>query len=144
MKPALFVVRDSDWPTFDAKATNAAYERYGILPGAFYLDSTDTVYTSESAWLDALSQQPAPWRAAGLLEHEYGHALNVAMAEHPTAILAGLEHAARCGFDSRAFTRLLRWRWNPVSHAAFLSWLDDADLAWRTGALRAQPAPDFS
>ncbi len=48
-----------------------------------------------------------------LVIHEYGHAKNWPNHEHPRGVLSGLIHAAKCGFDTRAFTGLLRFRMPP-------------------------------
>lgn len=158
MKPNLFVVIDQDWDTFSKHETNAAYERYGVLPGAFYDDVTDTVYTSEKFWRQAMMQAKTdtgkPWAEVGegLLEHELGHAWKTPGEDHPTEVLpktdaegrksgSGLAHAFKVGFDTRAFTRLLRWRWNKAIHEQSRNWIGAQAYAWRNGTLKAKPAP---
>lgn len=146
MNPDLYIITDATWESFDAHETNAAYERYGILPGAFYHEGEkypNGVYMSERTWRHILSMFRSgtmrPWTVAGLGEHENIHAWTG--FEHPTTIRLGIQHAMACGFDTRAYTRLLRWRWSKTQHANYLAWLGEKAKAWDDMLLLAKPAP---
>lgn len=157
MKPNLIVIVDRDWDTFVKHKTNAAYERYGILPGGFYDDGTDTVYMSERMWRATMAQAKTdtgrPWVEVGegLTEHELGHAWKTPGEDHPTETLptkrkdgskteGGFLHALKCGFDTRAYTRLLRWRWNKAIHDKSRAWVQSYAQAWDANLLVPKPA----
>lgn len=144
--PTLRLVFDKGWPDWTEHETNAEYERYGkaFLPGAFYLDSTKTIYTSEAAWRRAFQQHESgtgkPWTDEGLLEHECLHAWTG--YTHSTAFKAGfLQSWFAYWFDTRSYTRFLRWRWNMANHAKFNDWMNARCSDWKGDQLVPGPAP---
>lgn len=147
MKPDLIIINDKDWPSFALHKTNAAYERYGIVPGAFYHDDSKRVYSSEhfarQAFMQVKTDTGKPYHeiGEGLFEHELGHAWDIPLQDHPTTILEGIKHAAKVGFDTRAFTRLLRWNWCKVArhHAASRAWIKSQMALWEAGELDPRP-----
>lgn len=107
--PHLHIVADADWTEFlGAHGITPATIPYwrvtrplfgdGAAPGAFYDPRTHTIHVRHS-----LRDNEA------LLIHEYGHAAKWDNHRHPRTILGGIKHAILVGFDTRAFTRLLRW-----------------------------------
>ena len=113
-RPGLSIHADADWPYVlrdaginreDVPYWNMTY-RLGFgdrfAPRGFYSRGQDTIYVKWSAR-----------HSRRLLIHEYGHAVRYPLHDHPRTLWAGFVHAARCGFDSRAFTGLLRWRDGP-------------------------------
>lgn len=138
--PLPIIIADEDWPTFAKHETNAAYERYGIVPGAFVDTDTHRLYGSASWARGVFTFQRPKERKLG--EHECGHDWDTPGEEHPTTIRLGTQHAAKCGFDTRAFTWLLRWRWNKAIHQRYLEWEKAWAEKWKKGELVIQRAAE--
>lgn len=118
--PRILVVPDGLWEDFAEKFTEAAYEKWDnaldragldrivdVVAGAFYHHGTHAVYCSMRVWRG--HNQGTAW-CIDLMVHEYGHAMDWPLEDHPTGLRQGFRHAREVGFDSRAYTRWLRWR----------------------------------
>lgn len=162
--PVPYVIDDKDWPAFAMHESNAAYERYGIMPGAFVDEEAHILYASFS-WAQAVFDRPnfiyrkmRELRASSsrlvarrgpieeladeenmLGEHECGH--DWMGYDHRTTILGGFLDALRDGFDTRAFTRLLRRRWNKAIHSRYVDWRGRWSLQWETGKVQVHREP---
>lgn len=120
--PGLKIVPDADWITYLAAhgitPATVAYWRITrpflgnrAAPGAFS-DGKGKIHVKASRQADR-----------NLLMHELGHALEWAGHEHPRDIIGGFLHAINVGFDTRAFTSLLRWtRPSAANIRAYNSW----------------------
>lgn|SRR3990167_3768770 len=101
------VVYDSRWTSHLKKCgVFAWYMNYGFVPGAFS-GSDGIIHVKKSAWDAACVGKK--W-AVLLLAHELGHIRAVPLHNHPTKIIAGLQHAINVNFDVRAFSRVVRLR----------------------------------
>lgn len=122
---------DDTWEDYVEARTDADYESLDnalddvglhgfldIVAGAFYSRKEHTIHARQSI-VDAARRGEA-W-AIKILEHKYGHAMRKHLHGHPTTFLAGLRHAWSVNFDSRAYTRFLRWHRAPWA-ASFTEW----------------------
>lgn len=125
------VVYDPEWPSFAKARTAAKYERVAV-PGAFANRERGLVYCPEDTFIEAVLQE-TEW-ARFLLQHEFGHI--TAGHTHPTSAWGMLKHAFSVGFDTRAGTRLLRWRWHDGTFMQYLEWEREMRIAWGHGSLR--------
>lgn len=107
MKPRIIPHPQSEWKGYAYAETQSSYEKIGIAPGAFYNPTDGAVHAGTNAVLGAVRGDPVMLK---LFVHEYGHAMKWPLHDHPTSPWQGFLHAAKVGFDVRAFTRLLRFR----------------------------------
>lgn len=139
--PTPRIVKDADYPRLAKHKTNAAYEKYGIVPGAFVDDDTHELFASESWAKQTFVQKDTTQRKLG--EHECGHDWKVKDENHPTTVKDGFLHAMKCGFDTRAYTRFLRFFWNKAIHKRYEGWEAHWAAEWRAGRVPVHPGSDY-
>jgi hypothetical protein len=127
----IFVINTPEWDSFARARSEAEYE-HAVAPAAIRIRKTNAICTSEETFRLAIEDE-VKW-ARFLLHHEHWHRQTGEM--HPTGIVGMLWHALSVGFDARAGSRLLRWRWHEETLPDYLKWETDLRARWQTGALR--------